>query len=169
VATIGGLAGGADLILVPECSHTVESICSHITHRCDEQGKGFSIIVVSEGAHIDDLAAREDLGRTDEFGHARLDKRNVGDALSKAIERRTGFESRAVILGHLQRGGSPTVFDRVLATRLGVAAVDLIKEGRFGHMVAIQGSRIVPVPLEKVAGKTKTVDLELYKLAEVFC
>jgi phosphofructokinase-like protein len=168
VATIGGLAGGADLILVPECSQDVESICSHITRRCEEQGKGFSIIVVSEGAHIDNLEAQEDLGNTDEFGHVRLDKRNIGDALSKAIERRTGFESRAVILGHLQRGGSPTVFDRVLATRLGAAAVDLIKEGRFGYMVAIQGSHIVSVPLEKVAGKTKKIDLELYRLAEVF-
>jgi phosphofructokinase-like protein len=168
VATIGGLAGGADLILVPECSHTVESICKHITRRYEEQGKGFSIVVVSEGAHIEDLEEREDLGRTDEFGHARLDQRNIGDVLSKAIEMRTGFESRAVILGHLQRGGSPTVFDRVLATRLGAAAVDLIKEGRFGQMVAIQGSHIVSVPLEQVAGKTKKIDLDLYRLAEVF-
>lgn len=168
VATIGGLAGGADFILVPECSHSVDDICSHIERRCREQGKGFSIIVVSEGAIIHDVDVMEDLGGADEFGHARLDRRSIGRALSKAIERRTGFESRSVVLGHLQRGGSPTVFDRVLATRLGAAAVDLIKEGRFGYMVAIQGSRIVPVPLGEVAGRIKKIDLELYRLAEVF-
>lgn len=168
VATIGGLAGGADFILIPECSCSVEDISNHIKRRYEEQGKGFSIIVVSEGADIYGVEAKEDLGETDEFGHVRLDRRNMGKALAKAIERRTGFESRSVVLGYLQRGGSPTVFDRVLATRLGVAAVDLIKESRFGYMVAIQGNRIVPVPLEKVAGRTKKVDLALYALAKVF-
>ena len=168
VATIGGLAGGADLILIPERSNSVADICNHIKRRYEEQGKGFSIVVVSEGADIHDVEEKKELGETDEFGHVRLDRRNIGKVLSKAIERRTGFESRFVVLGHLQRGGSPTVFDRVLATRLGVAAVDLIKEGRFGCMVAIQGNRIIPVPLEKVAGKSKKVDLELYELAKVF-
>jgi phosphofructokinase-like protein len=168
VATIGGLGGGADFILIPEFSYSVDEICKHIEHRCREQGKGFSIIVVSEGADIYDVEAREDLGRTDEFGHERLDRRNIGRALSRVIEERTGFESRSVVLGHVQRGGSPTIFDRVLATRLGVAAVDLIKERKYGYMVAIQGDRVVPVPLKKVAGKTKGVDPELYKLAKVF-
>jgi phosphofructokinase-like protein len=168
VATVGGLAGGADFILVPECSHSVDDICKHIERRCREQGKGFSIIVVSEGANIRDVDAREDLGGTDEFGHPRLDRRSIGRALSKAIEERTGFESRSVVLGHVQRGGPPTAFDRVLASRFGAAAVDLVKEGQFGCMVAIQGNDIVPVPLDDVAGKVKKVDLQLYKLAEVF-
>lgn len=163
VATIGGLAGGADFILIPERSCSLEDISNHIKRR-----KDFSIIVVSEGADISNVEAKEDLGGTDKFGHVRLDRRDIGKALSKAIERRTGFESRSVVLGHLQRGGSPTVFDRVLATRLGVAAVDLMKEGRFGYMMAVQGNRIVPVSLEKVAGRTKRVDLELYELAKVF-
>jgi len=168
VATIGGLAGGADLILVPEYSYSLEDICNHMGRRYEEQGKAFSVIVVSEGADIYDVEADEDPEETDEFGHVRLDGRNIGKTLSKAIERRTGLESRSVVLGHLQRGGVPTVFDRVLATRLGVAAVDLIEDKRFGYMVAIQGNRIVPVPLENVAGRTKKLDLELYELGKVF-
>lgn len=169
VATIGGLAGGADLILVPEYSCSLEDLCNHIGRRYEERGKAFSIIVVSEGADIYDVEPDEDPKEIDEFGHVRLDMRNIGKTLSKAIESRTGFESRCVVLGHLQRGGVPTVFDRVLATRLGVAAVDLIKDKRFGYMVAIQGSRIVPVPLENVAGRTKKLDLEPYEVGKVFC
>jgi phosphofructokinase-like protein len=168
VATVGGLAGGADLILIPEQPCSLDEICNHISHRCEVQKKGFSIVVVAEGADVYEVGGEGEQGKTDEFGHVRLDRRDIARNLAKAIEDRTGCESRSVVLGHLQRGGSPTVFDRVLATRLGVKAVDLIREGKFGNMVAIQGNRLVAVPLARVAGKNKTVDLELYELAKVF-
>ncbi|MBC7261898.1 MAG: 6-phosphofructokinase, partial [Chloroflexi bacterium] len=106
--------------------------------------------------------------RKDEFGHIRLDLRGLGPTIATAIEERTGFETRFVVLGHLQRGGSPTVFDRVLATRMGVYAVDLIKQGKFGRMVALQGDKITDVPLEEVADKRKEVDPELIELAQLF-
>ena len=104
----------------------------------------------------------------DEFGHVILMKRGLGETVAEEIERQTGKTSRSVVLGHLQRGGSPTLFDRVMALRFGVAAVDLIKEGKFGSMVALKGSDIIPVELAKVAGKTRTVDLDLYHIAQVF-
>jgi 6-phosphofructokinase 1 len=102
----------------------------------------------------------------DEFGHIRLG--GVGYFLGKEIEKRMGIETRVVVLGHLQRGGSPTPFDRILATRFGIAAIDLVHEGKFGHMVAIKGNKITSVPLKDVIGKRKTVDLELYDIASVF-
>lgn len=168
VATVGGLAGGADFILVPERPCSLDLICEHVKRRWEEQGKSFSIIVASEGAEIYEVKGEEELGETDEFGHVRLDRRDIGKSLARGIEERTGFESRAVVLGHIQRGGSPTVFDRVLATRFGVKAVDLIKEGRFGCMVALRGNEIVALPLAEVTGGVKEVDLELYDLAQVF-
>jgi 6-phosphofructokinase 1 len=168
VATVGGLAGGADFILVPERPCSLDLICEHVKRRWEEQGKSFSIIVASEGAEIYEVKGEEELGETDEFGHVRLDRRDIGKSLARKIEERTGFESRAVVLGHIQRGGSPTVFDRVLATRFGVKAVDLIQEGRFGCMVALRGNEIVALPLAEVTGRVKEVDLALYDLAQVF-
>lgn len=168
VAVVGGLAGGADFIAIPEVPCTIAEICDHVRDRW-ARGRRFSIIVVAEGAKFPEVKeSEEELGEKDEFGHVRLDRRGIGATVAREIERRTGFESRVVVLGHLQRGGSPTLFDRLLATRLGVAAVDLLKEGKHGYMVAYKGNQVVPVELEKIAGKTKQVDLELYELAKIF-
>jgi len=168
VAVVGGLAGGADYILAPEAAVSMDELCAHLTKRRD-MGKNFAILVVSEGAKVTDLPEEgEDLGEKDAFGHVRLDRRSMGERVAKEIERRIGFEARTVVLGHLQRGGSPTVFDRVLATRLGVFAVDLIRDGRFGHMAALKGNKIVAVDLKTAMSRNKVVDLELYQMAKVF-
>lgn len=167
VAVVGGLAGGADFIVIPEVPCTIAKVCDHLRRRYS-MGKRFSIIVVAEGAQITDLATNEELGETDAFGHVRLDRRGLADTVAKEIEENTGFETRSVVLGHLQRGGSPTVFDRLLATRLGVRAADMVKEGKFGYMSALQGNAIVDVPLAEAMSRMKTVDPALYQLAEIF-
>ncbi|MEW6232553.1 MAG: ATP-dependent 6-phosphofructokinase [Chloroflexota bacterium] len=166
VATVGGLAGGADFIMIPEAPCSLDELCQHLKNRL-ARGKSFSIIVVSEGAQIREVH-NGDLGKTDDFGHVRLDRRGLGETVAREIESRTGLEARVVVLGHLQRGGSPTVFDRVLATRLGVAAVDLVRESKFGYVPMLRGNQIVPVELAKVVAGTRTVDLDLYELAKVF-
>ncbi|HEX9017275.1 MAG TPA: ATP-dependent 6-phosphofructokinase [Chloroflexota bacterium] len=167
VAVEGGLAGGADLILIPEVRMDLDKVCRHLERR-RALGKDFSIIVVAEGVKMTELEENQNLGGVDAFGHVRLDKRGVGEHLALQIEKRTGFESRVTVLGHLQRGGSPSVTDRVNGTRFGVAAVELIKEGKFGYLPALKGNKIVPVKLKDAVARTKTVDLELYKLAELF-
>ncbi len=168
IAVIGGMAGGADYIFIPEVESSIEEVCQHVHGRW-ERGKQFSIIVVSEGAQIKEIVHDEDeLGERDEFGHVRLDRRGLAETVAKEIEKRTGFETRSVLLGHLQRGGSPTVFDRVLATRLGAFAVDLIKEGKFGYMAALRCNEIEAVPLELVIKELKTVDPKLHELAQTF-
>lgn len=168
VATIGGLGGGADFIAIPEVSLSLDEVCKHVEKRWEE-GKRFSVIVVSEGAQFEEIVYKEEeLGKQDEFGHVMLIKRGLGATVAEQIQRRTGKTSRAVVLGHLQRGGSPTVFDRVMALRMGVRAVDLIKEGKFGYMVALKGSDLISVELAKVAGRTRSVDLDLYRIAQVF-
>ncbi len=167
VAVVGGLAGGADFVVIPEVPCSINRMCEHLRRRY-AMGKHFSIIVVAEGAQITDMAANEDLGESDAFGHVRLDRRGLAESVAREVERQTGFETRAVVLGHLQRGGSPTVFDRVLATRLGVRAADRVKEGLFGYMSALQGNQIVDVALTEAMSKMKTVDPSLYQLAEIF-
>ncbi len=167
VAVYGGLAGGADYILSPEVPCRMEDICEHLRQRI-QRGKMSSIVVVSEGAKIVDMPEDAELGGLDAFGHVRLDKRGLGEKVAKGIEMCTQLETRHVVLGHLQRGGSPTVFDRVLATRTGVAAVDLIQEARFGYVPMLKGNKIVPVELERAVARTKTVSPELYELARVF-
>ena len=165
IALEAGLAGGADIILIPEKPFDLDEICEFIRRR-QERGRNFSIVVVAEGAKQKggkEIVYSESI---DEFGHIRLG--GVGYHLGKEIEKRLGIETRVVVLGHLQRGGSPTAFDRILATRFGIAAIDLVHEGKFGHMVAIKGNKIVSVPLKDVIGKRKTVDLELYDIASVF-
>ena len=165
IALEAGLAGGADVILIPEKPFDVEEVCDSIKKR-QERGRNFSLIVVAEGAKPKggvEIVWSETL---DEFGHIRLG--GVGYYLAREIEKCFKIETRVVVLGHLQRGGSPTAFDRVLATRFGIAATDLIHEGKFDKMVAIKGSNIVSVPLKDVIGKRKTVDLELYDIASVF-
>jgi ATP-dependent phosphofructokinase / diphosphate-dependent phosphofructokinase len=167
VAVEGGLAGGADLILIPEVPSDVDKVCRHLERR-RAAGKDFSIIVIAEGVKLPDLEEDKDSGQMDAFGHIRLDKRGVAEHLAKQIEKRTGFESRVTVLGHLQRGGSPSVTDRVNGSRFGVAAVELIKDGKFGYMPALKGNKIVSIKIADAVARTKTVDLELYKLAELF-
>jgi len=165
IALEAGLAGGADAILIPEKPFDIDEVCEYIKRR-QERGRNFSIIVVAEGAKPKggkEIVYSESI---DEFEHVRFG--GVGYYIGKEIERCMSIETRVVVLGHLQRGGSPTAFDRVLATRYGVAAIDLVHEGKFGYMVALKGNKMVSVPLKDVVGKRKTVDLELYDIASVF-
>ncbi len=167
VALTGGLAGGADMILIPEVPVSLDDVCAHLDRR-RKLGKDFSIIVVSEGVEMPNLVSTEAVHERDEFGHVRLDRRSVGDTLARQIEAKTGLETRVTVLGHIQRGGPPNALDRVMATRLGVAAVDYAHDGRFGVLVGVQGNKLVPVDLAAVAGQTRGVDLELYELARTF-
>lgn len=166
VAGIGGLAGGADVILVPEVPFTIDEVCN-IVRRRHERGRTFSIVVVAEGAKPSDFGVQitQDAS-VDEFGHVRLG--GVGALLAREVEARTGYETRVTVLGHLQRGGSPTVFDRVLATRLGVAAVEALEAGQSGMMVAVRGTKIVSVSLEEALSGSNRLDLELYRLSSLF-
>ena len=165
IALETGIAGGADVILIPEKPFDTQEVCRYIKHR-QKRGKKFSLIVVAEGCKPKD--GKEILHSTivDEFGHPQLG--GVGYYLAKEIEKTLNIETRVVTLGHLQRGGTPTAYDRVLATRFGKAAVDLIHEGKFGRMVALKGKDITSVALKDVIGKRKTVDLQLYDLAQIF-
>ncbi len=165
IAIESGIAGGADVILIPEIPIDLDEVCRIITSR-HERGKTFSIVVVAEGAQFKDGAMVTQEQKLDSFGHVRLG--GIGENLAAQIEKRTGFETRVSVLGHIQRGGSPTAFDRVLGTRLGVKAVELIKNKKFGKMVALSGIKIVDVPLEEAVKDLKTVDMELYDIAKVF-
>src|SRR5213595_2712640 len=164
IAVMSGIAGGADVILIPEQPISVDECCDDIRRR-HERGKDFSIVVASEGYELEELAGA---GEQDEFGHERLSQRGVGDALAREIERRTGFETRVTVLGHVQRGGSPTPRDRVLASRFGLKAADLAHEGKFGQMASLQGDRIVDVALEEATAELKTVPPEWYEVAKAF-
>jgi 6-phosphofructokinase 1 len=172
IALYSGIAGGADVILIPERPFDIDQVCKIIEKR-HSRGKNFSIVVVAEGAkfkveeHIDKNGTLivQDL-RVDEFGHVRLG--GIGNLIADQIEKRTGMEARATILGHIQRGGSPTAFDRILATRFGIKAVELINERKFGVMTALQGNDITEVELSEVVGGLKTVNPELFEIAEVF-
>jgi 6-phosphofructokinase 1 len=165
IALEAGLAGGADVILIPEKPFDIDEVCEYIKRR-QERGRNFSIIVVAEGAKPKGRKEIIYSESIDEFGHIRFG--GIGYYLGKEIEKRLAIETRVVVLGHIQRGGSPTAFDRILATRFGIGAIDLVNEGMFGRMVAIKGNKIVSVPLKDVVGKRKTVDLELYDIASVF-
>lgn len=167
IGLVGGLAGGADFIMVPEVPTTIASACDHLSRRV-EAGHNFSIIVVAEGARVTDLSEVGDLGPTDEFGNVRLDRRSLGELVAKEIEKCSGLETRTVVLGHLQRAGRPTVFDRVLASRLGVFALDLARQGKFGMMACLLGSRVVASPLSEVLRGSRLANIELYDLAKVF-
>jgi ATP-dependent phosphofructokinase / diphosphate-dependent phosphofructokinase len=166
IATHAGIAGGADAILVPERPFDVEEVAEHIRKR-HARGANFSIVVVAEGATPREgtLQVREGT-KTDAFGHARLG--GIGVLLEGEIERITGFESRVTILGHVQRGGSPVAYDRVLATRFGVAAMSAVLAGRFGEMVGLRGTEIVETPLAEALREPKLLEDELYRTAELF-
>jgi len=166
IATHAGMAGGADAILVPERPFDIEEVVAHLSRR-HARGRSFSIVVVAEGAAPREGTLEIRAGtETDAFGHPRLG--GIGMALEGEIERRTGFETRVTILGHVQRGGTPVAFDRVLATRFGVAAMDALGGGRFGMMVALRGTEIVEVPLEDALREPKLLDPKLYETAELF-
>ena len=186
IATMAGIAGGADEILIPEVPFDIDEVCQNIQERYN-RGKKFAIIAVAEGAHLkgeklsitktenedksifDNLTGKKLITQTEEkdaFGNVRLG--GIGHFLAKEIEKRMDVETRVTVLGHVQRGGSPTAHDRVLATRFGVAAVDLIKNEDFGKMVALKGNKIAPVKLEEAVSKLKGVDMELYDIAKIF-
>jgi 6-phosphofructokinase 1 len=166
IAAYAGIAGGADAILVPEWPFDTGEVCELLRTR-HASGAQYSIVVVSEGARSKDASADTTAAAgVDAFGHARLG--GVAVALSSLIEERTGFETRYTILGHIQRGGTPTAYDRVLATRFGVAAMDAVYEGRFGEMVALRSDEIVLVPLGDALREPKLLDPRLFDLASVF-
>jgi phosphofructokinase-like protein len=165
IATYAGMAGGADVILVPEKPFDIDEVCQKIERR-HKHGASFSIVVVAEGAVPKEGSMVTQSGELDAFGHVRLG--GISNEVQRAIEERTGFESRVTILGHVLRGGTPTAFDRVLATRLGVEAIDAAHDRDFGKMVALRGSSIDRVPLEDAVSEPKTVSEDLYGVAAVF-
>ena len=166
IAVHAGIAGGADMILIPEQAYSITEIVESIQKR-HERGKDFSIVVVAEGVKIegtnDHVVSSQ--GK-DEFGHVKMG--GVGHLVGEEIEKRTGYETRVTVLGHLQRGGTPTAFDRVLGTRFGIAAVDLVAVGDFGMMVSLQGNQVVPIPLAEGVGELKMVGEDLFDIARVF-
>jgi phosphofructokinase-like protein len=170
IAVMSGIAGGADVILIPEQPVTVEAACDELRKRHD-RGKDFSIVVVSEGYELiyatgERRSVAQEPSPADQFGHVRLG--GVGEALAREIEERTGYETRVTVLGHVQRGGTPTPRDRVLATRYGLKAADLVHVGDFGKMAALQGDSIVAVPLAAAVAELKTVPPDWYEVAKAF-
>jgi len=165
IAIESGIAGGADVILIPEVPIDIEQVCGSIKKRHD-RGKTFSIVVVAEGAQFKDASLILQEERLDAFGHVRLG--GIAERLAEEIGKRTDYETRVSVLGHIQRGGSPTAFDRVLGTRFGVKAVELVIAKKFGRMVALVGNKIVDVKIEDAVKSLKTVDMDLYEIAKVF-
>ncbi len=171
IAVYAGMAGGADIILIPEQPYDIAEVCDILKQR-HEGGKSFSIVVASEGA----VAKKTDNGKEgdmilqdqklDSFGHVRLG--GIGNILAEEIEKRTGYETRSTVLGHIQRGGSPSAFDRVLGTRFGVFAAELVEDKKWGMMAALKGNDIVAVKLEEAVGELKTVDMKLFDVATTF-
>ena len=163
IAIYSGVAGGADVILIPEVPFDVDKVAELIRQR-HARGRDFSIVVAAEGAKFAGNAQTHDgeVGK-DEFGHLRLG--GIGNTLAREIEKRTGFETRSVVLGHIQRGGSPSSFDRVLATRYGLGAIDMVHRGEWGQMAALRGNKIVSVPLADAIASNRKVDPELIEVA----
>jgi 6-phosphofructokinase 1 len=161
IALHAGVAGGADVILIPELPFDIDQVCRHIRRR-HERGRYFSIVVAAEGAvPREGTAMTLATGKLDEFGHPRLG--GIGHRLVEEIEQRTGFETRATVLGHVQRGGTPTAFDRVLATRFGLAAIDAVHEGAWGMMTAVRANQIELVTLAEAVAELRTVPIEEYE------
>jgi phosphofructokinase-like protein len=159
IATYGGLAGGADYIIVPEKPYVMADVCAILDQR-RKRGRMFSVLVVAEGAYAAGQQPPEHVGEGTTTG--------VGYTVAREIEKGLGVETRVTVLGHIQRGGSPTAFDRVLGTRFGIQAIDLLRRGVTGVMVGLQGNRVVPVPLAEATAGPKPVDLDLFADAEVF-
>jgi phosphofructokinase-like protein len=158
IATYSGIAGGADVILIPEDPFDIDQVAELIRHR-HSRGRYFSIVVAAEGTKFAGGNENVPAGSLDEFGHARLS--GIGATVASEIEKRTGFESRSVVLGHIQRGGSPTAFDRVLATRYGLGAIDMVHRGEFGRMAALRGNKIISIPLAEAIAANRKVDKEI--------
>jgi 6-phosphofructokinase len=162
IALESGLAGGAHAILIPEARASLDAVCARIRDRRD-RGRGYSIVVVSEGVELDEGGGE---GEKDEFGHTLLAKAGVGERIAARIEEAIGGEARAVVLGHVQRGGTPTAYDRDLATRFGMRAAELVADGSFGRMVALQGERVGDIPLSDAVSVLKTVPERVYRRVE---
>lgn len=158
IAITAGIAGGADAILVPERPIDIEEVCRLLKYRHDH-GKKFGIVVVAEGAKFPEGGQAAQGTATDSFGHVRLS--GIGQQLAEEIEKRTKYETRSVNLGHTQRGGTPSAYDRMLATRYGVKAIDLAHEGRFGRLVVLKGTHISDIPLADAIAETRTVSEDL--------
>jgi 6-phosphofructokinase 1 len=168
VAAMGGLAGGADLIIIPEFPTSFETVVEHITRR-KESGYGFSIVVVAEGVNLETLGGTEYNGvNTSGIGGVRLASRGVGNFLANRIEEHGGFEVRTTVLGHLQRGGHPTAYDRIWATRVGAAAYGAVINGQFGMIPVVRGNEVVLAPLTDVTGGQRQVPRDLYELCAGF-
>jgi len=165
IAIYAGVAGGADVVLIPEKPFELEAVCELLKRR-HARGKYFSIVVVAEGAQWAEAPARAEAAQRDAFGHVRLG--GIGTVLAEQIEERIGYETRVVILGHTQRGGTPTAFDRMLATRYGVRAIDMVHQGEFGRMASLQGQVMTSVPLSEALSRNRKVGEDLYELASVF-
>ena len=163
IAITSGIAGGADAIGVPEKPIDIDRICRIVKQRHDN-GKKFSIIVVAEGAKLPESGQATHGTKVDAFGHARLS--GIGQAVAEQIEAKTGYETRSVNLGHTQRGGTPTAYDRMLATRYGAAAIDLVHAGSFGQLVVLRGTEITSIPLKDAIAKTRTIGDDLIALAD---
>ncbi|HVI08544.1 MAG TPA: 6-phosphofructokinase [Candidatus Binatia bacterium] len=167
IALYSGIAGGADVILIPERPFDVDKVSDSIRQR-HEHGRYFSIIVVAEGAKFSSQPGHgapvlSDMGQ-DEFGHAKLG--GIANILAREIEKRTGYETRAVVLGHIQRGGTPSAFDRVLATRYGLGAIDMVHRGEFGCMAALRANKIVSIPLIEAISRNRVVDDEMIQMVQ---
>ena len=164
IALESGIAGGADIILIPEVPIDIEEVCGVIKKR-HSRGKTFSIVVVAEGAQFKQgMVTQEE--KLDAFGHVRLG--GIGQRIGEEIEKRTGYETRVTVLGYIQRGGTPTAFDRVLGTRFGIKAMELVLKKDYGKMASLAGNKIIAVPLEAAVSELKTVDMELYNIAKIF-
>jgi ATP-dependent phosphofructokinase / diphosphate-dependent phosphofructokinase len=163
VAAFGGIAGGADIVLIPELPTSVGEVVAGVKRR-HAAGQTDTIIVAAEGIALGDLGGLREVTQQDAFGHKRLDLRGIGDALARKIEQETGFETRAVVLGHLQRGGSPTAPDRLWATRFGDAAVDLLQSGRTGTLPVARGSRVETATLRAAVATTREVPPDIVEL-----
>jgi ATP-dependent phosphofructokinase / diphosphate-dependent phosphofructokinase len=166
VAVMGGLAGGADLIIIPEFQLGLDEVVEHLDRR-RTQGSDFSIIVVAEGVRMEGMTGDEPTA-TDAFGHAQLSKQGVGERLAAMIEERTGHETRTTVLGYTQRGGTPTAYDRIWATRVGAAAYTLAAEGRWGSIPVVRGGAVEIASISDVVAEQRRVPSELYDLARVF-
>ena len=162
IATYSGIAGGADVILIPEVPFDIDQVAETIRQR-HARGRYFSIVVAAEGAKFAGGNETLPAAGLDDFGHARLG--GIGSVLAQEIEKRTGFESRSVVLGHIQRGGSPSAFDRVLATRYGLGAIDMVHRGEFGKMAALRGNKIISIPLAEAIASNRKVDKEILDAA----
>ncbi len=164
VALYVGLAGGADWILTPEGGLDLGALCAHL-EAVRARGKKYALVVASEGAEIPAQAEGGEQ-KLDAFGHVMLGERNVGEFIAGEIQKRTGWETRSAVVGHVHRGGSPSLFDRVLGMRVGVKAAELVRDRQFGQMAALQGTEVVGVPIEQAVARLKTVPPALLEMAK---